>query len=411
MTLSAHYPGFTNGVSQFKYRKWKRFNTSGVLVREWDEIYEDFWCRRLWPSKNPIQKYGNLNWRRSSDYYRMISQFESREGTLYFVNGPGSGTITGPLNGATNRTWDLCNLEPMMNRGGDWNHWDSNERAKATSKAYDRLREGRTSLSETLAEAVTTYRMLVQSSLTLLSTLRSIRNGQWHLIPKQFGYQFGSNGRLLRAPANAYLQYHFGWKPLMEDIYGSAVLLKKLASGSTPFLIHAKGTSVKEYSFSSKYWSNLWHFGDNVTAPMDSTLYKTGRKVTRCYLSGVVSSKRLQFLSNVGFTNPLSLAWNLIPYSFVIDWFMPIGNVLESLIPPGGVDFFGGCYNMSTDAKCHTHCQPVGNGWGPGWDLHLSGYEFLRARQTAWPIVNPYIKSPFSDSHSTTAVALLTQLL
>jgi hypothetical protein len=36
-------------------------------------------------------------------------------------------------------------------------------------------------------------------------------------------------------------------------------------------------------------------------------------------------------LASLGITNPLLVAWELVPFSFVVDWFLPIGNYLESL--------------------------------------------------------------------------------
>lgn len=36
-----------------------------------------------------------------------------------------------------------------------------------------------------------------------------------------------------------------------------------------------------------------------------------------------------QFLSETGFSDPNLLAWELCPYSFVIDWLLPIGNYLQ----------------------------------------------------------------------------------
>lgn len=36
-------------------------------------------------------------------------------------------------------------------------------------------------------------------------------------------------------------------------------------------------------------------------------------------------------LSRYGFTNPIALAYELVPYSFVLDWWINLGDVLASL--------------------------------------------------------------------------------
>jgi len=44
-----------------------------------------------------------------------------------------------------------------------------------------------------------------------------------------------------------------------------------------------------------------------------------------------ISDPALKQLAQIGITNPINLAWELIPYSFVIDWLIPVGKFLESL--------------------------------------------------------------------------------
>jgi hypothetical protein len=41
--------------------------------------------------------------------------------------------------------------------------------------------------------------------------------------------------------------------------------------------------------------------------------------------------EEMSFERNLGLTDPLSVAWELIPYSFVVDWFVPIGTYLDNL--------------------------------------------------------------------------------
>ena len=42
-------------------------------------------------------------------------------------------------------------------------------------------------------------------------------------------------------------------------------------------------------------------------------------------------TEQLSTPRSLGLTDPLSVAWELIPYSFVVDWFYPIGTYLENL--------------------------------------------------------------------------------
>jgi hypothetical protein len=41
--------------------------------------------------------------------------------------------------------------------------------------------------------------------------------------------------------------------------------------------------------------------------------------------------EELSFGRSLGLTDPLSVVWEIIPYSFVVDWFLPVGTYLENL--------------------------------------------------------------------------------
>lgn len=47
-----------------------------------------------------------------------------------------------------------------------------------------------------------------------------------------------------------------------------------------------------------------------------------------------INNPDLLLPAKVGLTNPLSVAWELIPFSFVVDWFLPIGKYLDALDVP-----------------------------------------------------------------------------
>jgi hypothetical protein len=50
------------------------------------------------------------------------------------------------------------------------------------------------------------------------------------------------------------------------------------------------------------------------------------------------SSDVISLLSNLGLINPLSVAWEVVPFSFVIDWFIPVNKWLNSLTADAGLE-------------------------------------------------------------------------
>lgn len=77
--------------------------------------------------------------------------------------------------------------------------------------------------------------------------------------------------------------------------------------------------------------------------------------------------------ANTGISNPALLAWELLPWSFVIDWFIPVGDYLESLSAFDGFTFSGGSQvlvtrgdyfsNHSTQSYATWNRKRVVSGW------------------------------------------------
>jgi hypothetical protein len=42
-----------------------------------------------------------------------------------------------------------------------------------------------------------------------------------------------------------------------------------------------------------------------------------------------ISNPNLYLANKLGFVNPAVIAWELVPFSFVVDWFVPVGNFLS----------------------------------------------------------------------------------
>ena len=82
-----------------------------------------------------------------------------------------------------------------------------------------------------------------------------------------------------------------------------------------------------------------------------------------CRLKGVVYhnppdlstpiSRGLNLLDELGFHPDLKTAWDIIPLSFVLDYFIPIGDILESLHPRGWQNnsHFEGSFSLSVNSQ------------------------------------------------------------
>jgi hypothetical protein len=55
-----------------------------------------------------------------------------------------------------------------------------------------------------------------------------------------------------------------------------------------------------------------------------------------------MSSPETASLGAMGLTNPLLIAWELLPWSFVVDWFLPVGKFVENMDATAGLTFKDG---------------------------------------------------------------------
>lgn len=120
-----------------------------------------------------------------------------------------------------------------------------------------------------------------------------------------------------KATANAWLEYQYGIKPAMSDLSGAYDALKNRSKSLEPSVtIRARHREQETYLSSSGGVS----YSDSYTREDKATAIVFYNNLTL-----------LQSLGQFGFTNPAALAWELIPFSFVVDWFLSIGDFLASL--------------------------------------------------------------------------------
>lgn len=70
-------------------------------------------------------------------------------------------------------------------------------------------------------------------------------------------------------------------------------------------------------------------------------------------------SSSLSTLQQLGVTNPLLLAWELVPYSFIADWFIPVGDYLQSLDRFLGKEFVKGCISKTIQTTSRTKLKAL----------------------------------------------------
>lgn len=115
---------------------------------------------------------------------------------------------------------------------------------------------------------------------------------------------------------STWLEWHFGWDPLIKDI---ATTVNILNQAPIYHAVRVKGRRIQNTEVSVMK-----------SAYNDTYLTREISVRTTCGAFIQTSSYNRSVATQLGLTNPLAIAWELVPYSFVVDWFANVGTYLQS---------------------------------------------------------------------------------
>jgi hypothetical protein len=143
--------------------------------------------------------------------------------------------------------------------------------------------------------------------------------------------------------SDSWLEVKYGWKPLLSDIEASA---KAAADdwSNKPSDVRVSGSGKVELSLNS------------MSLLSNPVLYGGGHsgRVSR-YVKYVVFVQvldpNLRNYNSLGLLNLGEVAWELIPYSFVFDWFAPVGAFIAAQTAFFGTEFVSGSKSWGKSQK------------------------------------------------------------
>lgn len=190
---------------------------------------------------------------------------------------------------------------------------------RALEKILEKVRGSHASLSVDFAEGRQTIQMLKQA-LNLRKTIFEFGRD----VVRQRKYRKIRPGptqgqRRLDYVNGKWLEYRYGWMPLVSSLYDTVdALRKERVSGPTPIKARSGATFQKKYLDVRS--GNLGKM--NTSLQIDLT-HRTEYSCTFALQSGYTFS---DFTS----LNPATIAWELTPFSFIVDWFVGVGQCLEN---------------------------------------------------------------------------------
>lgn len=271
---------------------------------------------------------------------------------------------------------------------------------RARTEAKLKLQNMKVNLGTSLGEARQTINMVSKAFITLTKTLMALRRGNISLAAYHlFGPRSGAHRNGMSA-ANAWLSWSYGWLPLINDIEGG---IEQIQTGFRQKNLLFNVTRTVGQPMNPERFAQL--------APGVVASGKAEESVKVSLWGSVRSS--VAILSSLGLTNPLAIAWELTPYSFVLDWLVPVGNWLQALNATVGIEFVDGSETRRITADVTlVHKAPEGVSYtyeGRMPEVRNRVFFVQRLIFGNWPSAFLYFKNPLSTSHLTSAIALARQ--
>lgn len=215
----------------------------------------------------------------------------------------------------------------------------------------------------------------------------------------------------------SWLAFQYGVQPLLSDIYGAYQLMKRVDKDYSTFRINVKATVMNdtvridtvETTASSAYTAIYGGMGT-------CHVVSEGRAGAFVRLDYAMVNPALVELQQLGMVNPVLLAWNLLPYSFVLDWALPVGNYLQSWTADLGYRFLGGSISTLQTVRGHAeqYKPPTGTtgSVNPAVGGFFEGFKFNRTVLHSSPAPRmPHFKNPLTLHHAANALSLLAVAL
>lgn len=206
-------------------------------------------------------------------------------------------------------------------------------RNDARAAAYSRLMGKalpKAAMLVNMAQFGQTWGMIASRSLQLVRAFRYLRRGQLDsfaaelfLSPPDVKKKITPK-RAKQDASGAWLEFTFGWSPFIADIYNAVDVLQ------TDF-------PVDPVNGSARVSGAFHHFDGYVHNYTDKTVR------ARCTAKLQVTNPNLLLANQLGLLNPAAVVWDIIPFSFMVDWFLPVGKFISTFNDQAGINLLGQC--------------------------------------------------------------------
>jgi len=196
----------------------------------------------------------------------------------------------------------------------------------AAIKVLGKMADAKVNLAVAYAEATKTSNLILDTARRIDRAYRALRKGNFKVVARELNITPSKVHK-------TWLEYKYGWMPLLMDVKGSAEFFAQQSLTRSPKFTCTAVTEQVQYLAGTDNLGKLGGAGTDWIAN-----YVLERKVTcKIKLDCELSDPHYSELQQLGLTNPALVAWELVPFSFVFDWFIQVGDYLTALSAFHGV--------------------------------------------------------------------------
>lgn len=129
----------------------------------------------------------------------------------------------------------------------------------------------------------------------------------------------------MQRPTEAWLEYWMGWAPMYSDMYNAIDIIQK--PNTDEKINVGVSRNYRTYDVKSASWFR-------------EATSRTSSITMAAYAKARVTNHNLFIANRMGLVNPLQTAWEVVPFSFAVDWALNLGQVLGSLTDFAGLDLY-----------------------------------------------------------------------
>lgn len=195
--------------------------------------------------------------------------------------------------------------------------WDANDDLALIGRLREAIEGSDFNLGNFLAEAGQTVGMIADTATRVYRGIRAVRKGDFvgaaTVLAMKDAHKASRKCSWRRSAADNWLELQYGWRPLLGDAYSAAHALAKLLNEPLGRTYRVRGHKALKLLPASPTYEVLDSFAED-RKQIVAKIYENGGEA----------------VSLVGLADPASVLWEITPFSFVADWFIPIGSYLSA---------------------------------------------------------------------------------